>query len=46
MKVMQVPHLPSLRVNDILMSAREKLNIDDYIPKFKSVTKVPDRCWL
>ena len=46
LKAIQVPHLPKLRVNDIIRFARSKIAIDDYLPKFKNEEKVPDRTWL
>ena len=41
-----MPHLPSLRVHDILTFARGKLEIDKYLPIFKDGNKVPERAWL
>ena len=46
LKVIQVPHLPGLKINDILSFAREKLEIDQYLQKFKQQDKTPDRTWL
>ena len=40
-----VPMIEDLRVKDILLFARENVNIDKYLPAFNK-NKVPDRSFL
>ena len=46
MKLVQVPHLPGLRVSDILKFAKSKVDIEEYLPNFKNDDKFPDRAWV
>ena len=45
-KPFSFPHLPKLRVNDILRFARSIKKMNDYLLKIKDASKVPDRIWL
>ena len=46
LKLVQVPHLPGLRVSDILKFAKSKVDIEEYLPNFKNDDKFPDRSWV
>ena len=44
-KVIRVPHLEGLRTKDILQCARERVDIDRYIPDYE-YQKEPNRKWF
>ena len=44
-KTIVVPMIKGLRVKDILKFAREKTDIDRYLPDYKA-NKLPDRAFL
>ena len=46
LKVLQVPQIEGLRLENIVEFADKRINIKEYLPTFKNQKKLPDRSWV
>ena len=46
LKVLQVPQIEGLRLENIVEFADKRININEYLPTLKNQNNLPDRSWV